>query len=386
MGFRRKISDNEWLYIRFQENFQQFNIQLVIAGNGRIPKEQFAAALEISSANQPITRSCKQGKFWVDTFKTPPLFEHKETVDSNSILEHPVLQKSMPLDHHTVEIHSFNEGQFFVFQIFHGVMDGKGALMFVKNTFNALNQTSLEILNFHDTEVEFIEPLDVHNTPFDFTFKYNGLEPYKNPGKTEFAFRRMSVNAEFPNLVPRLCQFFASLSVDTHSKWMIPVDIRRHRRGVKSDANLTLPIFVYTNKSMSDKDIVGEYLYSLKENEEININNVRIWGVSFGGKFMGKLWTKALLSLQNMHKKFAVSGLFSFLGKVNLRDFSTEEFIATELFAIPPYQPLTPFTLIVVSHEKRTELIISFSTKYVKSERIEQYLEQLKGEFEHDIF
>lgn len=386
MGFKRVISDNEWLYIRIQENFHQFNIQFVIAGEGRIFTDQLRKALDVSSANQPLSRSCKQGKYWVDTLKTPTVFEHSDIVDSTSILDHPVLQKSMPLENHTVEIHSFNGGQFFVFQIFHGVMDGKGALMFVRNTFKALNQTSLEILNFFETELAFIEPLEVHQKPFDFKFKYHGIEKYTNPSKGQFSFRRMSVNAEFPNLVPRLCQFFASLSKDSQSKWMIPVDIRRHRRGVVGDSNLTLPIFVYTHKGMTDKDIAGEYLFSLKENQEININNVKIWGVSFGGKFMGKLWAFALLSLQNISRKFAVSGLFSFLGKVNLRDFGTAEFEAKEMFAIPPYQPLTPFTLIVMSYEKRTELLISFSTKYVKSEKIEQYLDQLKREFEHDIF
>lgn len=383
--FKRRISDNEWLYIRFQENFQQFNIQLVVSGNGRIGLDELKKAITVASHVHPLTRCVKKGKFWVDSGNTPPVIVHTDKVDSTTVLKHPSVSELMPIEACTTKIHCFNEGQLIVFQVFHGIMDGKGVLMFIKNVFHALNGRSLEPLNFFGDEAAFIEPLTVNKKPFDLNFSYSGFSEYRNPTKGNFEFKRLTVDGAYTNLVPRLCKFFTSLSGDEKSKWMIPVDIRRHRRGVKGDSNLTLPIFVYTDKKMSEKDIAGEYLFSLKENEELNINNVKIWGVSLGGKFVGRLWTKALLSLQNTKRKFAVSGLFSFLGKVNLGDFGAEHFEAVEIFAIPPYQPLAPFTMIVVNYENRTELMISYSTGYLESEKMEQYLKLLKKEFEDGI-
>ncbi len=382
--FKRLISDNEWLYIRFQENFGQFNIQLVLRGEGVVSGDDLKKALTISSENQPIARAKKQGKFWIDTHQVPEIIVHHDLLDLDSVLEHPVIQKPMPIDDHTVEIHFFNEGHLIVFQIFHGIMDGKGALMFVQNTFKALNGIQLDTINFCGSEVDFIQPLKVHQVPFGLKFKYNGINEYQNPSKGNFAVKRLVIEGEIYQLVPKLCQIFGHFSVDRESKWMIPVDIRRHRKGIIGDSNLTLPIFVHTNKEMTDRDIAGEYLFSLKENQELNWNNVHIFGVSFGGKFMGKFWMKGLLSLQNMLKKFGISGLFSFLGKVNLRDFDEGKFMATDFFAIPPYQPLAPFTMIAVLHEKTTELVISYSTGYISHEKMNQFLCELKSNLENE--
>ncbi len=383
--FERRISDNEWLYIRFQENFQQFNIQLVVSGNGHVSLADLETAVALASEIHPIARCVKKGKVWFDSGIAPVVLSHAETVDTQTVLKHPVVKEIMPIEKATTRIHSFNEGQLIVFQVFHGIMDGKGVLMFIKNVFHALNGRSLEALNFWGDEGQFIKPLMVNKKPFDLKFRYNGLSEYRNPMNGDFDFKRLTINTSYTNLVPKLCRIFSHLSGDAKSKWMIPVDIRRHRRGIKGDSNLTLPIFVYTDKNMSEKDIAGEYLYSLKENEELNINNVKIFGVSVGGKFVGRLWTKALLSLQNIKGKFAVSGLFSFLGKVNLGDFCTKHFEAEEIFAIPPYQPFAPFTLIVLNYEDRTELTISYSTGYCENDKMEQTLKLLKTAFEDGI-
>jgi len=60
MFSKRKISDSEWLYIYFHEMYNDFCIQIVVEGNGKIDVFELKSAVKMASAINNFVRAKKK--------------------------------------------------------------------------------------------------------------------------------------------------------------------------------------------------------------------------------------------------------------------------------------------------------------------------------------
>jgi hypothetical protein len=376
--YKRLITANELLYIRFNEKYGQFNIQFIFEGQGSVSKETMQLAIEKSTQSNPIICSCIQGKYWAYSGQLPAVIEHNDIYSLNDIIHSNILQENMDLESKTAEVHLFNGGSLILFKIFHGIMDGKGATSWAANVFRALRGEDLFDMSDVISEKEFVLSTGVNAPSLDLDFCFLPFKNYQSPYKGEYKWHTEKIEGNFAMLISHICHFFTQNNVLDQAKFMIPVDLRRHNRKLNSDCNLTLPIFVKTEKSMSVGDIHGEYLFTLKDNLELSVKNTEVPGISVGGKFMADIGIEYLKLRQLISKRFLATGIISFLGSFKNEQFSTPTYQNESFYAFPSYQPLTPFNIIPIQIGNITTLTITYSTSLFDESEIQQVMLELK--------
>ena len=93
ISYRRLITDNEKLYIRFNEKFGQFNIQFIFEGQGSVSKSELELAVKKTAFSNPIICSRKKGKYWENTGVLPKIIEHEDYLSQEEILNSNLIQQ-----------------------------------------------------------------------------------------------------------------------------------------------------------------------------------------------------------------------------------------------------------------------------------------------------
>lgn len=377
--YRRLITDNELLYIRFNEKYGQFNIQFIFEGHGGITINKLRKAIEQTAESNPIICCCLKDKYWAYSGNFPKVIEHKEPISQQELINSQLMQENMKIDEKTVEVHMFNDGSMFLFKIFHGIMDGKGASNWVGNVFRALRGEALISQADVISEKDFVISTGMDAPALSLDFSFLPFKSYQSPYTGDFKWYTQKIKGNFPMLVSHICYFFTQNNVLNRSKFMIPVDLRRHNRKIQSDCNLTLPIFVNADKSMSVGDIHGEYLFALKDNLELSVKNTEVPGISIGGKFMADIGMIYLKFRQLLARKFLATGIISFLGTFKNSHFSTDSYQNESYYALPSYQPLTPFNIIPLQIDQSTIITIAYSTSLFTEKEVETVMLELEN-------
>ncbi len=377
--YKRLVTENELLYVRFNENYGQFNIQFIFEGQGRIALNELQKAIEQTAESNPIICGCLKDRYWAYSGNFPQIIEHKEPISQHELINSHLMQENMELDVKTVEVHVFNEGSMLLFKVFHGIMDGKGATNWVLNVFRALRGEELLRMNDVITEKDLVLSTGMNAPSLKLDFSFLPFKNYKSPYHGHFKWHTEKVDGRYPMLVSHICHFFTQNNELNRAKFMIPVDLRRHRKKLNSDCNLTLPIFLTTDKSMTAADIHGEYLFALKDNLELSIKNTEVPGIAIGGKFMADIGMMYLKFRQKVSKRFLATGIVSFLGTFNSEQFSTGEFKCKSFYALPSYQPLTPFNVIPIQLDNEVLLSIAYSNSLFTEIEIEKVIYDLKS-------
>ncbi len=377
--YRRLITDNELLYIRFNENYGQFNIQFIFEGQGKVSKNDLQLAIEKTAVSNPIICCCLKDKFWAYSGNFPTVTEHLAHLTHEDLLNSKIVQENMQLKNSTVEVHLFNHGSMILFKIFHGIMDGKGASNWVNNVFRALRNEDLIAMPDVISEKEFVLSTGYNAPPLKLEFGFLPFKQYQSPYNGDYKWHTEIIEGNFPMLVSHLCHFFTKKNELKRAKFMIPVDLRRHNKKLMSDCNLTLPIILTPDKSMSVGDIHGEYLFALKDNLELSVKNTEVPRIAIGGKFMADIGMFYLKFRQLISKRFLATGIISFLGTFKNEQFSTDTFQNEHFFALPSYQPLTPFNIIPLQLGNCTIFTFTYSTGLFTPEEVKEVMSELKN-------
>ncbi len=360
-GFRRPVSPTEWFYLAARRTTPPFAIQLVVEGQGRIDPDELARAVAVASAACPGARLARHGRTWVDTGEPPPV----------------IATTSGTLCASTAEVVVGADG--IMFRAFHGVMDGLGVLAWATDVFRALRGETPVGAASRITDYELVDRLGAvgrrprttlgWRSPLDVAdpapvLRDLGVMAAETPSRAAMTPRstglgagrgagwaRRTIDGNHPGLVARLAAAIAA-TTGRRSRFLVPVDLRRHDPHLRSTANLTLPVFLDTDAGEPWDELHERLLRALAGRRELTGGTAE--------RIAYRLPLGLLApALRAAAPKNLCSAILSHLGRVDLADFTAPGFQASTVYSMPVHAPLAPLSIVATEPPGRTELAIA---------------------------
>ncbi|MFC7447674.1 non-ribosomal peptide synthetase [Rhodococcus daqingensis] len=382
--FERPISPTERLYLAMQTLAPPFAIQLVIQGTGSIDERDLSVAVAGASESCPGARLVRRGERWVDSGIAPPVVVAAEHSLSDAPLDdHPMLSRPLDPEHGpTCEVLLLGSARnTLVLRAFHGVMDGRGLHLWAAEVFRLLRGERTLGARDAIADHSLVESLGVDGKPT--ALLPTARSPFGRarpaPGEPDFLWRRRTVDGISPAVVARIADLITT-AVGGKTRIMVPVDLRRHDKDLRSTANLALPLFLDAVPGDGWSRIHARLLRGMVESRELGeMNNgglqkMPVWmarailrtGMSVGARTGGNL----------------VSAIVSHTGTVDLDELSCDGFSASEVWGLPVHTGMVPLSIAVLEARGRTELVVSCRNGAGIGPRLERLLDDITGALE----
>ncbi|HNY66247.1 MAG TPA: hypothetical protein PKM41_12500 [Deltaproteobacteria bacterium] len=401
--YSRPLSFNERLFLALDEICPPVCNQLFFDGTGILDPDRWTRAVELASSVNPGSRLVLKGHLgfsrWVDTGITPRVREVDGSRWNGTGAEGaPFLQDRLTCREgptcEVVLVHGPTPRV--VFRTHHGVMDGRGTLLWAEDVFRALRG---------DPVLGAFSTLTDHELARSFQkrklkpFPANHIAPTgRASGQGQgVVWKRVQVRGGAKNILARCIMLAAQEAwrvADGPVRFGIPVDLRPRLGNQRSTANLSFAIYVEVRPETTIGQIADDIASQISQGRE---------GMIFRGDSLYRhvpirlMASKARKIIQSRHARgvYSLSGIISNLGRVNLDQFQGGGFQAEAFWAIPPRNEYHPFFLAMAGHGDTVELILSISKVLADNGRIEQALEHIalglhgidKGGYrEHELF
>lgn len=374
---KRRLSTTEQLYVAMQEEYKTLSIQLVVKGDGEIDRERFKKAVEESIKYTPFITSILDGRYWKVTGKMPEIIymgKFDETLQDGIFKMKHNLKKDG-----VAKIYVYKDR--YLFNVFHGVMDGKGVGLWVRNIFRALNGESLIKENIQINDEEFLSNISkkVRRKKLKLDIKQRKLR------KGDNNFKRITLPGVDRNIIYILGKTISEFLGNDNERFMIPTDIRKYDENIVSSSNMVLPIFLDIKRGESIKDIRSRFMKKFREKDELMCPNAKNMGLKFG---MEKCFIKGLDKIHRLTNRWFATGIISNVGLQRLEDYSTDSFKATSIYSIPSVQPFLPLVSTIIENENTTEVTLGCYENYLTKEELDELGERFRNNFlkENQIF
>lgn len=379
--FNRKISDNEHLYLSLQNNFDSLVMQFILEGVGSIDKKEFSKAVKTASEACPIVRCIHYKNEWRDSNQDPIIhFKNKIEFDGENFSDVFPFKEKMEPTKRTAEIYFCISSGRIIFRIFHGIMDGRGAMIWINNIFKVLRNERPNEAKSTETDLSYFRKLK-QSGKFANKLNFN-QKPFHNYIKLKernVYCKRLTLSKKNFNLLPKLLKVLTEHFYSEKNKFMIAVDIRRHDNSIFCTSNLALPIFLETNKNESWQEINGNYLLQLKNSSELNENNVKLNFITLCPSKLRNSLIKSLKKMQDFKKKYLFGGIISSMGKINLGSLSTSSYCAKSFYVLPIMTPFFPFCILISATNEKTELVFSAYKEIIPEKEASNLLSKVQS-------
>lgn len=381
----RKASCNEHLYMDMQDLTNSYAIQYLFKIKKLKSKEKLEEAINsVIKNNKGSNVYLKGNKYYLNN----KYLKIKEIKDDNAdIYNLKVFQSKVDYTKESIKVYIINNNgnKYLYFQLLHSVMDGKGCLLFVENVMNYLKEKDLIKCSNDITEKEFVKPLKYNKN------NENKLPNIKHPkakpiNKYITKWKVIELDGYVPSLISKIACILNKEFNSSLVKYMIPTDIRRHNRKDTYIGNLTLPIFLKVKDSDNYQNVNGQLLYSIKNNEELNIKHASYINYEYYPKTLRKLVLKQGLNIISKYNKFTVGAIISHLGRIDLKDYSNKHLEVDEFVSLPVQQPLGAFSIVIAEYNNKTKIAMSYYESQFEEEYVESLLNNIKAELFNNCY
>ena len=138
---------------------------------------------------------------------------------------------------------------------------------------------------------------------------------------------------------------------------MVPVDLRRHAPTVSSTANLALPVFLDVPPGQDADAVHRRLLNALAARQELAAGTEAALArlpLPVAAALVG-----ASRTASSARHRYLASAIVSNAGRLALEDFSTGQFTAATVYALPVHAPLVPVSIALLELPEHTELVVS---------------------------
>ncbi|MFI5672444.1 amino acid adenylation domain-containing protein [Streptomyces sp. NPDC051704] len=263
-----------------------------------------------------------------------------------------------------------------VFSAPHALMDGHGALTWVREVFRALRGEPGRPALAPDSDRGLLRRLGA--TARRPPLAPDRPSPLGRPprGPEQTLWLRRTLPTHHPALTARLAQALAdSAAPGGGTRVMVPVDLRRHRPGIASTGNLTLPLFLELSPGQEWPRAHGALLLALSEKREL--------AEGFESALLplppaaGRLLLRAAQAAAVRTDRHLASAVVSHLGRLDPAEFSGGGFTATTLYALPVHAPLVPVSVVATETDTATELTMGVRGGPDLAERATRLLDEV---------
>ncbi|MBW6439155.1 hypothetical protein KZ829_36055 [Actinoplanes hulinensis] len=365
--YQRPVSPTEWFYLAAERTMPPFAVQLVVEGEGRLDPEALTRAVRVASAACPGARLTRHGRAWADTGQAPPVTVADGTARWTD-------HASAPLER-TCEVVAAEGGV--LFRVSHTVMDGRGALTWIADVFRALRGEPPLGAPAALTDYELVERLGTPGRRPRTSVGWRS--PLAGPPVERTAARhwaRRTIDGNPPGLVAKLAAAVAAFSGAGRSRFMVPVDLRRHDTAMRSTANLSLPVFLAAGPDETWEALHKQILRALVERREVTGGALERAAYRLPLGLLSRFLTVA-------GDRHLCSAILSHLGRVDPADFSTGGFRASTVFALPTHAPMAPLSIVATASPGHTELTMAHHGRPESAEALLDAVEAALSQHRH---
>ncbi|MCR4647917.1 MAG: AMP-binding protein, partial [Lachnospiraceae bacterium] len=342
------------------------------------------AVNEVLKANPGVNVYLKNGGYFASEKKVS-IREYK--VSDDDLFNNDLFREPIDYMDHSVEICVIeNRGiKYLLFRIMHSVLDGKASLVFIQNIMNYLRKEELIPSTDNMRDADFIKNLGCYSKkeskiPKIIISDSNKIKNYRIRWKT------LEIEGYPTAITAKVSRILADLSPDKCGRIMVPVDLRRHAKGMEYNCNLTLPIILNVNEDEAFEDINGDLLNQMRENKELNIANAEYFNYDRLPAVLRKTVLRALLSMAKNGNKYSLSGIASSIGRVDLKLYDNPYIEFEEFISLPIQQPLVPFSVVYTQYDNKTMITVSYFEGQFSEEKTEEFCRKIEKVLSPDLY
>jgi hypothetical protein len=266
----------------------------------------------------------------------------------------------------------------------HALMDGQGTLLLARALFAALRGEELPTAELGPTTDEDIACELGRSGEAPQPRRFGAPTGLAESAPFEITWGRVRIPGKVSRLLPRIAVSLAQYSQEDAAlplRFAVPVDMRRHRPGLQSSANLTGLARLDMAPLLATKDPVEAVAQALEaamargaEAAVVRSSRIARW---LPLSWMGWIGT------QNARRclgdgRYPSSGVLSNLGRLRLEAFSGGGFTAQRAFFIPPGNPGLPLFLSMAGDSEGIELCAAVPCGLATQDRLSSLLEHLR--------
>ncbi len=383
MKFVRKISENELMYLDMQDLTTTFTIQYIFEYENKINTDILEQAILKTQKKYPALFVKANSDNWVinDTQTNIRI----ETIDSDYIFDSPIFSEKLNSKESTFEVINLitKSSNYLIFKLSHSVFDGKGALLFLENIFDEINNIEGKDCSNSINDEDFLDNLQYSNKLIDFSKSFHLKNtPHKCKNVIFMAYRYPKYHK---GIISKLACILSSAFKERNVRFMVPTDIRRHQNNANLVSNLVLPIFIEASFDDNWQDVNTNFLCKVQNNEELNICSVKHFGYRFIPQIIRKFAINLLLKIKNSLKDFPAGGILSHLGRIELSSYSFPDNKAISFYSLPVQQPLMPFSVVISEFNNETTFVISYFKEQVSETLFNDIDKKIENTFSNKI-
>jgi hypothetical protein len=383
----RKISATELMCYPMQDLAPPYVIQYVVEGAGEISVEALRGAVSVASAASPGARLTRSAKNWVDSGVPPNVrlvqghsldYAH---LDQDPVLTGPISAAGDGTESNVEVVLLASDPVTVVFRAFHGVMDGQGLALWMADVFRALRGEEPRGGPDPAADHDLVARLGAKGDPTRLVPRFSSALGHGAPMRGEPAYltRVCTVRATPRPAVARLAAILAR-HVAAPSRFMVPVDLRRHDPELRSTANLSLPLFLDVTPGQEWQEINGQLLKGLMERRELN--EMASAGLADAPPVLSRMMQRLMRQLGARLGRNLVSALITNVGRIDLAEVSGPGFKATSFRALPVHTMMIPLGFTLAETDSALELSVSVRNGRGIPERLDRLLDEIVTELE----
>ncbi|MFF4445403.1 amino acid adenylation domain-containing protein [Streptomyces sp. NPDC001502] len=364
--YRRPVSPTERLYLSAGDARGAMALRIVVEGDGVPAPQDLQAALARAAESCPGSRLVHAGAMWSAggpppqaMYDVPRAGAYADSAPGTYALPAGPSRRTEPPGCEVLVVPGA-EGTAtttVVFSVSHAMMDGHGALTWVREVFRALRGEPARPALDADTDAGLLRRLGSTRTrPTPTPPRRSPLGPADGGGRPlRTLWLRRTLPGRHPALTARLAQALADATgLDT--RVMVPVDLRRHRPGIAATGNLSLPLFLDLRPGQDWTAAHTRLLSDLAGDGELAA------GFETALAPLPRPVTAALLrtaqAVATRTDRHLASAVVSHLGRLDLAEFSGGGFTAATAYALPVHAPLVPLSLVAAESGTATEITL----------------------------
>ena len=400
MTYQRPLSTIERYYVSCDSSNNGKHItpcmnQMVVEGNADIDIDAFRRATTKASYANPGSRVKLKGHLgfsrWVDSEHSTPVRVIENdwdglSNDNASFLQDPLPVRTGPTSEVLIVINKNLNTSYVLFRSHHGAMDGRGTLHFANDVFRCLRGEEPIGENSNITDMQLAKSLSNHakgtELGNDVAAPTGAPVPISNSEKQQPSrWIRRTLTGKHKGVLAKVAletARFSRLKGENSVRFQIPVDMRPHKEGLNSTANLTGGIVVNVNLN-TDADEWNQNIKSqLAEKKEAEIPTFfRIFPFHLLSWVPRKTIYNSnnrLVEKRRLLGKFRTTGIISNLGLLKVEQFSGEGFMAKKCYFIPPEFDTTALFITLAGHTEGVEILMRAPTE-LDGGRVEELLD-----------
>ncbi|QES58142.1 hypothetical protein DEJ51_31685 [Streptomyces venezuelae] len=359
------MSPTERLYLAAGDARGDMALRVVVEGAGVPAAEDLRAALARAAESCPGSRLVRAGAMWSACgplpqvrYDVPRAGAYTDSAPGTVALPAGPSRRTEPPGCEVLIVPGADgTATTAVFSASHAVMDGHGALTWVREVFRALRGEPARPALDADTDAGLLRRLGSTRTrPAPVPPRRSPLGPADGNGRPlRTLWLRRTLPGRRPALTARLAQALTDAAgLDT--RVMVPVDLRRHRPGIAATGNLSLPLFLDLRPGEDWTGAHTRLLTALAGDRELAA------GFETALAPLPRPVTAALLrsaqAVASRTDRHLASAVVSHLGRLDLADFSGGGFTASTVYALPVHAPLVPLSLVAAESGTATEITL----------------------------